>query len=241
MPARKARRHELTKRASKSALPFARARRTVDFVKAGLVRLGNGRVNLAAQDRPASLSSHITRNTLAPPMRFVRVADCSGDDHSAATPPDCWPKPDRLHANINLLGLRSMLPNSHCANCGRWAAIYRTILMPGARVGPGIVVPDGMRVGVTPVADRHGFRNTGNTTQITFEMPARRGASDGRAVSQLRSKYQNFSRTQTNNMTFAELFHAAFAATKGKTDTIDASFDGEDTNFARFPQIRLAD
>lgn len=92
-----------------------------------------------------------------------------------------------FHASVNLGGLRLMSPLVGSEDPGRWTALDRSVLMPGARVSPGVrlsnvivapgtVVPHGLQIGDDPVEDRRWFRVSGDTTLVTSAMLARRGA-----------------------------------------------------------------
>lgn len=94
---------------------------------------------------------------------------------------------DPFQASVNLGGLRLMSPLIGSEDPSRWTALDRTVLMPGARVspgvrlsnvivGPGTVVPHGMQIGDDTDEDRRWFRVSGDTTLVTSAMLARRGA-----------------------------------------------------------------
>lgn len=105
----------------------------------------------------------------------------------AVARPDTWLTRDRFHARVTLGGLKLMSPLLGSADTGRWAALDRSILMPGAQVGPGVrltnvivapgaVIADGMRIGEDPEEDARWFRLAGETTLVTSAMLARRAA-----------------------------------------------------------------
>lgn len=92
-----------------------------------------------------------------------------------------------FHASVNLGGLRLMSPLVGSEDPNRWTAIDQSVVMPGARVSPGVrlskvilapgaVVPHGMHIGEDPEEDRRWFRVSGDTTLVTSAMLARRGA-----------------------------------------------------------------
>lgn len=94
---------------------------------------------------------------------------------------------DAFHASVNLGGLRLMSPLIGTNDPRRWTTLDRSVLMPGARVspgvqltnvivGPGAVIPQGMQIGEDPDEDARWFRVAGRTTLITSAMLARRGA-----------------------------------------------------------------
>jgi glucose-1-phosphate adenylyltransferase len=94
---------------------------------------------------------------------------------------------DSFHASVNLGGLRLMSPLVGTNDPRRWTTLDRSVLMPGARVspgvqltnvivGPGAVIPQGMQIGEDPVEDARWFRVAGQTTLVTSAMLARRGA-----------------------------------------------------------------
>lgn len=94
---------------------------------------------------------------------------------------------DPFHASVNLGGLRLMSPLIGSEDPARWTALDRTVVMPGARVSPGVrltnvivapntVVPHGLHIGDDPEEDRRWFRVSGDTTLVTSAMLARRGA-----------------------------------------------------------------
>lgn len=94
---------------------------------------------------------------------------------------------DPFQASVNLGGLRLMSPLIGSEDPQRWTAMDRSILMPGARVSPGVrlsnvivapntVVPHGLQIGEDPEEDRRWFRVSGETTLVTSAMLARRGA-----------------------------------------------------------------
>jgi glucose-1-phosphate adenylyltransferase len=100
-------------------------------------------------------------------------------------PADVSPR-DPFQASLNLGGLRLMSPLIGSGDPSRWTALDRTVLMPGARVVPGVrlsnvivapgtVIPHGMQIGDDPEEDRRWFRVSGNTTLVTSAMLARRG------------------------------------------------------------------
>lgn len=94
---------------------------------------------------------------------------------------------DAFHASVNLGGLRLMSPMLGSGNPDRWTALDRSILMPGARVSPGVrltnvivapntVIPHGLHIGEDPEEDARWFRVAGETTLVNSAMLARRGA-----------------------------------------------------------------
>jgi glucose-1-phosphate adenylyltransferase len=94
---------------------------------------------------------------------------------------------DPFQASLNLGGLRLMSPLIGQGDPSRWTALDRTVLMPGARVAPGVrlsnvivapntVIPHGLQIGDDREEDRRWFRVSGNTTLVTSAMLARRGA-----------------------------------------------------------------
>ncbi|WP_374429399.1 glucose-1-phosphate adenylyltransferase family protein [Tabrizicola sp.] len=94
---------------------------------------------------------------------------------------------DAFHASVNLGGLRLMSPMLGSGNPERWTALDRSILMPGARVSPGVrltnvivapntVIPHGLHIGEDPEEDARWFRVAGETTLVNSAMLARRGA-----------------------------------------------------------------
>lgn len=101
---------------------------------------------------------------------------------------------DRFRARVTMGGLKLMSPLLGSADTDRWAALDRSILMPGAQIGPGVrltnvivgpgaVIADGMRIGEDPDEDRRWFRISDDTTLVTVAMLARRGALRPRAHS----------------------------------------------------------
>ena len=112
-----------------------------------------------------------------------------------------------FQASVNLGGLRLMSPLIGSGDPARWTALDRTILMPGARVAPGVrltnvivapgtVVPHGMQIGEDPEEDRRWFRVSGDTTLVTSAMLARRGALRTPVFSLFPGQSGLFSRTQ---------------------------------------------
>lgn len=94
---------------------------------------------------------------------------------------------DRFRARVTMGGIKLLSPLLGSDNPRRWAALDRSILMPGAQVGPGVrltnvivapgaVITDGLRIGEDPEEDRRWFRIAGNTTLVTSAMLARRAA-----------------------------------------------------------------
>lgn len=94
---------------------------------------------------------------------------------------------DAFNASVNLGGLRLMSPLLGSGNPDRWTALDRSILMPGARVSPGVrltnvivapntVIPHGLHIGEDPEEDARWFRVDGETTLVNSAMLARRGA-----------------------------------------------------------------
>lgn len=94
---------------------------------------------------------------------------------------------DQFHASLNMGGLQLLSPLVGGDDPGRWTALDRSVLMPGARVSPGVrlsdvivapgaVMPQGMQIGEDPEEDRRWFRVSGGTTLVTSAMLARRGA-----------------------------------------------------------------
>lgn len=117
---------------------------------------------------------------------------------------------DRFHARVNLGGLRILSPLLGSGDTGRWAALDRSILMPGAQIGPGVrltnvivapgtVIADGTRIGEDPEEDRRWFRVSGDTTLVTSAMLARRAALRPRPVRLFpRSPGARFSKVTTS-------------------------------------------
>lgn len=94
---------------------------------------------------------------------------------------------DGFNASVNLGGLRLMSPLIGHRDPDRWTALDRTILMPGARVSPGVrltnvivapntVIPQGLHIGEDPQEDARWFRVSGETVLVNSAMLARRGA-----------------------------------------------------------------
>ncbi|WP_295072246.1 glucose-1-phosphate adenylyltransferase family protein [Tabrizicola sp.] len=94
---------------------------------------------------------------------------------------------DAFTSSVNLGGLRLMSPMVGSGNPDRWTALDRSVLMPGARVSPGVrltnvivgpntVIPHGMHIGDDPEEDGRWFRVSGDTTLVSSAMLARRGA-----------------------------------------------------------------
>lgn len=94
---------------------------------------------------------------------------------------------DGFNASVNLGGLRLMSPMIGNKDPDRWTALDRSILMPGARVAPGVrltnvivgpntVIPHGLHIGEDPEEDARWFRVSGETVLVTSAMLARRGA-----------------------------------------------------------------
>jgi glucose-1-phosphate adenylyltransferase len=94
---------------------------------------------------------------------------------------------DGFNASVNLGGLRLMSPLIGSRDTDRWTALDRSILMPGARVSPGVrlsnvivapntVIPDGLHIGENPEEDARWFRVLGQTTLVNSAMLARRAA-----------------------------------------------------------------
>jgi glucose-1-phosphate adenylyltransferase len=85
-------------------------------------------------------------------------------------------------------GLSLRAPRWNGGETGRWTLLDETVVMPGARLAPGVrltkaivapgtSVPEGLVVGEDPEEDARWFRRTeGGTTLITTAMLARRGA-----------------------------------------------------------------
>lgn len=102
--------------------------------------------------------------------------------------PDVTVLRSRFGAELNTGGIRILSPVLHADNPARWAMLDRSVLMPGARVSPGVrltdcivapatALPDGLVVGEDPEEDARWFRVTPNgTTLITTAMIARRAA-----------------------------------------------------------------
>lgn len=114
---------------------------------------------------------------------------------------------DPFQASVNLGGLRLMSPLIGNGDPSRWTALDRTILMPGARVAPGVrlsnvivapgtVIPHGMQIGDDPEEDRRWFRVSGDTTLVTSAMLARRGALRAPVFSLFPSKQGLFAKSQ---------------------------------------------
>lgn len=94
---------------------------------------------------------------------------------------------DPFQASVNLGGLRLMSPLVGSHDPGRWTALDRSVLMPGAQVAPGVrlsnvivapgtVIPHGMQIGDDREEDKRWFRVSGDTVLVTSAMLARRGA-----------------------------------------------------------------
>lgn len=94
---------------------------------------------------------------------------------------------DPFTASLNMGGLRLMSPMIDSDDPSRWTAVDCSVLMPGARVSPGVrlsnvivapgtVVPHGLQIGDDPEEDRRWFRVSGETTLVTSAMLVRRGA-----------------------------------------------------------------
>ncbi|NJM82527.1 MAG: NTP transferase domain-containing protein [Tabrizicola sp.] len=93
----------------------------------------------------------------------------------------------RFRARSNLGGMQLLSPPGGSSATRRWAALDRSILMPGARIGPGVrltnvivapgtVIAGGMRIGEDPAEDARWFRQSGDTTLVSSAMLFRRGA-----------------------------------------------------------------
>ncbi|WP_137109299.1 glucose-1-phosphate adenylyltransferase family protein [Rhodobacter sp. SY28-1] len=106
---------------------------------------------------------------------------------------------DRFRARVTMGGLKLMSPLLGSADTVRWAALDRSILMPGAQIGPGVrltnvivgpgaIIADGIQIGEDPDEDRRWFRIAGDTTLVTVAMLARRGALRPRSHSILALK-----------------------------------------------------
>lgn len=94
---------------------------------------------------------------------------------------------DPFQASLNVGRLRLMSPLVGTKDPSRWTALDQSVLMPGARVAPGVrlssvivapgaVIPHGMQIGDDPEEDARWFRVSGGTTLVTSAMLARRGA-----------------------------------------------------------------
>lgn len=91
-------------------------------------------------------------------------------------------------------GLSLRAPRWNAGEAGRWTVLDETVVMPGARLAPGVrltkaivapgtTVPSGLVVGEDPEEDALWFRRTeGGTTLITTAMLARRGADRRKPV-----------------------------------------------------------
>lgn len=102
--------------------------------------------------------------------------------------PDVTMLRSRFGAELNTGGIRILSPVLRADDPARWAVLDRSVLMPGARVSPGVrltdcvvapatALPDGLVVGEDPEEDARWFRVTPNgTTLITTAMIARRAA-----------------------------------------------------------------
>lgn len=110
-------------------------------------------------------------------------------------PPDAAVMRSRFMAEMTTGGLRILSPVLHTQNPAKWAMLDRSVLMPGARVSPGVrltncivapgtSLPEGLEVGENPAEDARWFRVTpGGTTLITTAMLARRAAKRGSGFS----------------------------------------------------------
>jgi glucose-1-phosphate adenylyltransferase len=116
---------------------------------------------------------------------------------------------DRFLARANMGRMRLLQPLIGSTDADRWAALDGSILMPGARIEPGVrltnvivapgaTVPEGMRIGEDPDEDARWFRVAGNTTLVTASMLARRWVRRPRrslALSKVQSFFHNRQRT----------------------------------------------
>lgn len=103
-------------------------------------------------------------------------------------PPDVSIQRSRFSAELDVGGIRILSPLVASHKPGSWAMLDETILMPGARVSPGVrltrcvvapgtPIPERFVAGEDPWEDRHWFRVTSQgTTLITTAMLARRAA-----------------------------------------------------------------
>lgn len=116
---------------------------------------------------------------------------------------------DRFHARVTLGGIKLMSPLLGSEKTARWAALDRSILMPGAQIGPGVrltnvivapgtVIADGMRIGEDRDEDQRWFRISGDTTLVTPAMLARHGALRPRSYTLFSPKSGVFRRMRTS-------------------------------------------
>lgn len=121
-------------------------------------------------------------------------------------PHEVFPR-EPFQTSVNLGGLRLMSPLIGNGDPSRWTALDRSILMPGARVAPGVrlsnvivapgtVIPHGMQIGDDPDEDKRWFRVSGDTTLVTSAMLARRGALRTPVFSLFPGQSLLFSKTQ---------------------------------------------
>ncbi len=117
-----------------------------------------------------------------PPCRRPLVPGMKVQMHTGDMPRDAFA------ASVNLGGLRLMSPLLGSSNPERWTTLDKSVLMPGARVSPGVrltnvivapntVIPHGLHIGDDPEEDARWFRVSGETTLVNSAMLARRGAS----------------------------------------------------------------
>jgi len=109
-------------------------------------------------------------------------------------PPDVSVLRSRFGAELNTGGIRILSPLLRASDPSRWAMLDRSVLLPGARVSPGVrltnclvapgtALPDGLVVGEDREEDARWFRVTPDgTTLITSAMLARRAARRAASV-----------------------------------------------------------
>ncbi|HEY6918352.1 MAG TPA: sugar phosphate nucleotidyltransferase [Tabrizicola sp.] len=103
------------------------------------------------------------------------------------TLPEVLQQRDGFQASLRSGGLQLMSPLVGTRDPSRWTALDRSVLMPGARVSPGVrlsnvivaprtVIPHGLQIGDDREEDARWFRVSGDTVLVTSAMLARRGA-----------------------------------------------------------------